>query len=107
MEETIILKVFSLFSQRVIHKKYEEGRYFCMTKYKTVALGHLEGKTGQNADKVLAPVALKIQDEAQGGWEFINMYNMPIWVKPGCLASLFGNKGGTDYYYMLVFKKED
>ncbi len=78
-----------------------------MTKYKTVALGHLEGKSGQKADKVLAPVALKIQDEAQGGWEFINMYNMPIWVKPGCLASLFGNKGGTDYYYMLVFKKED
>ena len=78
-----------------------------MVKYKTVALGHLEGKSGQDANKVLGPVAKKIQEEAVGGWEFLNMYNMPIWVKPGCIAGLLGVSGGTDHFYMLVFKKED
>lgn len=78
-----------------------------MVKYKTVALGHLEGKSGQKADVVLNPVAKVIESEAVGGWTFVNMYNMPIFVKPGCLASLLGSKGGTDYFYMIVFKKED
>lgn len=78
-----------------------------MVKYKTVALGHLEGKSGQKADVVLNPVAKVIESEAVGGWTFVNMYNMPIYVNPGCLASLFGSKGGTDYFYMIVFKKED
>lgn len=78
-----------------------------MVKYKTVALGHLEGKSGQKADVVLNPVAKVIESEAVGGWTFVNMYNMPIFVNPGCLAGLLGSKGGTDYFYMIVFKKED
>ena len=78
-----------------------------MVKYKTVALGHLEGKEGQKADVVLNPVAKVIENEAVGGWTFVNMYNMPITVKPGCISALLGSKGGVDYFYMLVFKKED
>lgn len=78
-----------------------------MVKYKTVALGHLEGKAGQKADTVLSPVAKVIESEAVGGWSFVNMYNMPIFVKPGCIASLLGQHGSVDYFYMVVFKKED
>lgn len=78
-----------------------------MVKYKTVALGHLEGKAGQKADTVLNPVAKVIESETVGGWTFVNMYDMPIYVKPGCIAGLMGQTGGTDYFYMLVFKKED
>ena len=77
-----------------------------MLKYKTVALGHLEGKSGTQADKVLAPVAKVIQDNSVGGWKFVSMYNMPIFVKPGCIAKIFGSQGGTDYFYMLVFVQE-
>ncbi len=78
-----------------------------MVKYKTVALGHLEGKPGQKADVVLNPVAKVIESETVGGWTFVNMYDMPIKVKPGCIAGLLGRQYDDDHFYMLVFKKED
>ncbi len=78
-----------------------------MTRYKTVALNKLTGKPNQKAQDVLAPVAKAIEAEAVGGWEYVNMYDMPIFVQPGCLASLLGAKGFYDYFYMIVFKKED
>lgn len=78
-----------------------------MTRYKTVALDSMlvAGKK-QSANEVIAPVAQIIQREAAGGWKFVNMYDMPIMVKPGCLGKLLGNAGDVVYYYMMVFSQE-
>lgn len=80
-----------------------------MVRYKTVALNKLSGKEGTKANNAIAPVAKAIENETVGGWEFVNMYQMPIEVKLGCVKSLLNrsSNGGNDYFYMLVFKKED
>ncbi len=79
-----------------------------MTKYKTVTLGRLSGKDTDTPDSIISPVAKVIENEATGGWEFVNMYDMPIYFeRTGCLAKLSRQEGFTSYYYMLVFKKED
>ena len=79
-----------------------------MAKYKTVTLGRLSGKDTDTPDSIISPVAKVIENEAAGGWTFVNLYDMPIYFeRTGCLAK-FSNQGGfTSYYYMLVFKKED
>ncbi len=78
-----------------------------MTKYKTVALeSMLVGKKKQTANEVIAPVSQAIQREAAGGWKFVNMYDMPILVTPGCIGKLLGKPGDVVYYYMMVFAQE-
>ena len=80
-----------------------------MVKYKTIALNRLSGKEGTKANDAIAPVAKVIESETLGGWEFVNMYEMPIDVKLGCIKSILNrsNDGGKNFFYMLVFKKED
>lgn len=78
-----------------------------MTRYKTVAFDSiLVASKKQTANDVIAPVAQAIQKEAAGGWKFVNMYDMPILVKPGCFGKLIGKTGDVVYYYMMVFSQE-
>ena len=46
-----------------------------------------------------------LQREADEGWEFVSVQQIPVTEKPGCLAGLLGAKGITTYFNMLIFKK--
>ena len=78
-----------------------------MVQYKTVALDRVVGKAGQKFSSVINPVAETVKKEAVGGWEFVAITEVPIYVKPGCIAGLMGANGSYDYAIMIVYKKED
>lgn len=78
-----------------------------MVQYKTIALDRVVGKPGQKLNSVINPVAETVKSEAVGGWEFVAITEVPVYVKPGCIASLMGAKGFYDYAMMIVYKKED
>ena len=78
-----------------------------MVQYKTIALDRVIGKPGQKLSSCIEPVAETVKKEAVGGWEFVAITEVPIYVKPGCIASLMGAKGFYDYAIMIVYKKED
>lgn len=99
-----------------------------MTQFKTVALPatsiKVKGKdmyTVETANKVLAPIAQAIQNEAKGGWTLHSYVVCPATVirKKGILEIIFGwipligfffrsNKPDvyTPEYYTLIFQKE-
>jgi len=78
-----------------------------MVQYKTIALDRVVGKPNQKLNKVINPVAETIKAEAAGGWEFVAITEVPVYVKPGCIGSLLGQQGFYDYAMMIVYKKED
>lgn len=78
-----------------------------MVQYKTVALDRVVGKPGQKLNTVINPVAETVKKEAVGGWEFVAITEVPVYVKPGCIAGLMGVQGFYDYAMMIVYKKED
>ena len=82
-----------------------------MLKYKTVYIGRLQAKMSADGkykpQEALAPIGKRIEDEAVGGWRFVGAYNVPVEVKAGCLASMFGGKNTVEHNYVLVFEKEE
>lgn len=78
-----------------------------MVQYKTIALDKLVGKPRQKLNTVINPVADIIKRESVGGWEFVAITQIPVYVQPGCLASLFGAHGFYEYPTMIIYKKED
>jgi len=48
-----------------------------------------------------------INSEAVSGWKFHSMESIKVRQDPGCLAGLFGQRGETVEYNMLVFYNED
>lgn len=78
-----------------------------MVQYKTVALDRVIGKPNQKLNTVIGPVAEAVKREAVGGWEFVAITEVPVWVKPGCMASFGGAQGFYDYAMMIIYKKED
>ncbi len=57
-------------------------------------------------DTAIRSFADLINQEANGGWKFHSMENISVTQKPGCLASIFGQKESITYFNMLVFSKE-
>jgi len=58
--------------------------------------------TSEVAAKYLEHV---VNEEAQGGWEFLRVDTIGVSSSPGCLASLFGAKETIVSYYVITFKK--
>ena len=62
-------------------------------------------KAGQGASAVAEQLAGLINMHAQDGWEFDQMVDVDIEVKPGCLAALFGGKVAYMTQNQAVFRK--
>jgi len=79
-------------------------------KYKIIPIsGNLtiEIRRGKDLGVTLAQyIETKINEMAQKGWEFYRMDNYTAQELVGCLASIFGHKGGNVSYNLLVFRKE-
>ena len=46
-----------------------------------------------------------INETSSGGWELINIDTVSSTQKAGCLSGLFGGRGETVIFKLLVFKK--
>jgi len=79
-----------------------------MAKYKTIAgpVGLTIDKNGVFEDAVRQYAEI-INREAAGGWEFVMCQDIPVTQNPGCLAYLFGRRGETIHFNMLVFVRHD
>jgi len=72
--------------------------------YKVVPfLGQLVGSQSVEAvSKQLNDVITKHESE---GWEFVQLAQTSIQVKPGCIQGLFGAKTSYETFDQIVFKK--
>lgn len=75
--------------------------------YKTVQFtAHLKSgilsTKGENIDAQLLNV---INQNVGNGWEYYSMEAVHIYVKAGCLASIFGKKDEVLFQDVLVFRK--
>lgn len=78
-----------------------------MVQYKTIALDRVVSKPGHKLNEAINPIAETVKNESAGGWEFVAITEVPVYVKPGCIRSLLGARGFYDYAMMIVYKKED
>jgi len=76
-------------------------------QYKCVpAPKQIEVSRGGDFGDAVRSFADLINQETGGGWKFHSMENIVLWQKPGCLASLFGQKESYINFNMLVFSKD-
>jgi exosome complex RNA-binding protein Csl4 len=68
-----------------------------------------EIEVGRDGDynRAVRSFADLINRETYGGWEFHSMENIVVYQKPGCLASLLGQKASYVNFNMLVFSKTE
>ena len=62
-------------------------------------------RSGRSADEVAQQLETLINSIASEGWEFIDLRNTNIEVKPGCLSALFGAKNSYIRYDMVIFRR--
>ena len=67
-------------------------------------IGKINSK--QSAADVSDQLESLINEGAKEGWEFDQLNNVNIEVKPGCIAGLFGAKLAYTQFDMVVFKKQ-
>lgn len=77
-----------------------------MVQYKTIALDRVISKPNKPLNQCINPVAETVRSEAVGGWEFVAITEVPVYVKPGCIGALLGKEGFYDYAMMIIYKKE-
>ncbi len=77
-----------------------------MIQYKTIAIDRVIARRRNKLNEVINPIKDIVEKEAVGGWEFVAITEVPIYVKPGCIGYLFGNRGFYDYAMMVIYKKE-
>ncbi len=63
----------------------------------------MKNSSGHDAADYLEGV---VNTFAQEGWEFHRIDTIGVQVRPGCMASLFGQKAETNSYYVISFRKE-
>ena len=74
-------------------------------EYKVVPfIGSVKGKQG--ADTVAQQLTSILNQHAAYGWEFQQMGDVNIQIKPGCLASLFGASASYIRFDQLVFRRQ-
>jgi hypothetical protein len=74
-------------------------------QYKVVPfIGKIKGK--QSAEEVSSQLQGVIDSITQQGWEFYQMADVNIEVKPGCLAGLSGAKESYVRFDQLIFRRE-
>jgi hypothetical protein len=62
-------------------------------------------KSSQSASDVAAQLQAVISQYAVQGWEFYQIGDVNIEVKPGCLAGLFGAKIAYMRFDQIIFRK--
>jgi len=64
-------------------------------------------KSGQGADVAAQQLQSVISQHATDGWEFVQLGDVNIEMKPGCLAGLFG--GGVSYmrFDQVIFRRAE
>ena len=62
-------------------------------------------KKGQGADAVAVQLSSAINSYASAGWEFSQLGDVNIEVKPGCLAALFGASVSYIRFDQLIFRR--
>lgn len=63
-------------------------------------------KSSQSAAEVSVQLQGIINQYAAQGWEFYQLNDVNIEVKPGCLASLFGARAAYIQFDQLIFRRE-
>jgi hypothetical protein len=73
-------------------------------QYKVVPfIGHIKGS--QSSTDVASQIESVINQYAGQGWEFCQLSNANIEVKPGCIAGLLGAKLSYVQFDQLIFRK--
>lgn len=73
-------------------------------KYRVVPfIGRLN--ENDNARKAAEQLTDEIQKNIYDGWEFYQLSDVNIQVKPGCLSALFGAKESYVRFDQLIFRK--
>ncbi|MDP2301656.1 MAG: hypothetical protein Q8N03_04435 [Ignavibacteria bacterium] len=77
-------------------------------EYKTIQFtaqlkGGILSTKGASIDSQLLSI---INQHIGNGWEYYSMEVVHIYVKTGCLASIFGRKDEVLYQDVLVFRKQ-
>ena len=73
-------------------------------QYKVVPYS-VEIKKGDPVDKASEQLQSAIQEYVSQDWEFIQVANLSIKIKPGCLQGLFGATESIISYDQLIFRK--
>lgn len=82
-----------------------------MSTYKTVVMDNMVATETSTMVEAVGPITSEIERQAAAGYDFVDMYNVPVLVKVGCFKSyinaLTGKSRGDYYVYVLtlVFKK--
>lgn len=73
-------------------------------QYKVVPfLGQM--RAGGDVGQVSAQLEGLINQHATSGWEFVNLDNVDIEVKPGCIAMLLGSKSSYMTFNQVIFRR--
>ncbi len=73
-------------------------------KYKVVGFkGRLQEK--DSIGLVSEQLASKIENECTDGWEFFQLSDVILVVKPGCISTLMGKKDSYITQNQLIFRK--
>jgi len=57
------------------------------------------------ANEAAAYLEEVVNEMASQGWEFYRIDPIGVQLKPGCIASLFGQKAVAITYYVITFRK--
>lgn len=77
-------------------------------QYKTVAVPiefHVKAGDVNGINHACQAYADILQKEANDGWEFVSIQQIPVTENPGCLQGLLGHRAQTTFFNMLIFKK--
>ena len=62
-------------------------------------------KSGEGPDVAAQQLQSLISDGAAHGWEFVQLGDVNIRVKPGCLATLFGREATYVRFDQVIFRR--
>ena len=78
-----------------------------MAKYQYVVVPFIgQIKSRQSAAEVSVQLQNLINHYAAQGWEFYQLNDVNIEVRPGCLASLFGARAAYIQFDQVIFRRE-
>ena len=64
-------------------------------------------KSHQGADVAAQQLQTVISHYANAGWDFVQMGDVNIEVKPGCIAGLFGQSASYIRFDQVIFRREN
>jgi len=73
-------------------------------QYKVVPfIGQIKG--GESAASVSSQLEGLVNQHASQGWEFYQLSDVRIEIRPGCISALLGSKVSYVSYNQLIFRK--